>query len=108
MPSGSCWIKWVPSIIPSSMRFRTKLLLTFLIIVVSINGLSLLYFYRSTRALQIAELREKVLSIATGAAAVIDGNLHSTIKTREDETSAGYVQLRNLLRQLRDANRRKG
>jgi adenylate cyclase len=90
------------------MRFRTKLLLTFLAVVLAINGLSLFYFYRSTRALLIGELREKVLSISTGAAAIIDGDLHSTIKTREDEGSTPYVQLRDVLRRLRDANRRNG
>src|ERR1700682_5928405 len=90
------------------MRFRTKLLLTFLVIVLSINGLSLLYFYRSTRKLLVAELREKVLSISTVAASIIDANLHSTIKSKEDETSPAYVQLRDLLRKVRDANRRKG
>lgn len=90
------------------MRFRTKLLLTFLAIVLAINGLTLLYFYRSTRALQIAELREKILSVAASGAAVVDGDLHRTIKTPQDEQLPAYAQLRDGLRKIRDANRRQG
>jgi adenylate cyclase len=89
------------------MRFRTKLLLTFLVIVLTINGLSLLYFYRSTRSLLLAELRDKVLSIATTIATAVDGDLHSTIRTRTDENSDAYSRLQDTLRRLRDANRRK-
>src|SRR5207244_1535093 len=88
--------------------FRTKLLLTFLAVALTINGVSLFYFYRSTQTLLVGELGEKVLSIATGAAAVVDGDLHNTIQKREDESSEAYIQLRDLLRRLRDANRRSG
>src|SRR5205085_2893163 len=88
------------------MRYRTRLLLTFLLFILGINGLSLAMQYQLARRTMYDSLRAKALSVAATTATLIDGDLHSQLHTRDDENTPAYHQLEAALRRARDANRR--
>ncbi|HYX43093.1 MAG TPA: HAMP domain-containing protein, partial [Pyrinomonadaceae bacterium] len=88
------------------MSYRTRLLLTFLLFILGINGLSLAMQYQLARRTMYDSLRAKALSVAATTATLIDGDLHSQLHTREDENTPAYHQLEAALRRARDANRR--
>src|SRR5947209_3445506 len=88
------------------MSYRTRLLLTFLLFILGINGLSLAMQYQLARRTMYDSLRAKALSVAATTATLIDGDLHSQLHTRDDENTPAYHQLEAALRRARDANRR--
>jgi hypothetical protein len=88
------------------MRYRTKLLLCFLVTAVLSKGLSMAILYGLSRHYLFEEYRAKVLSIAATIASLLDGDLHKTIQSRTDESSEAYAKLQQQLRRARDANRR--
>ena len=88
------------------MSYRTRLLITFLLFILGINGLSLAVQYQLARRTMYDALRAKALSVAATTATLIDGDLHRQLQTRDDENSPAYHQLEAALRRARDANRR--
>lgn len=88
------------------MRFRTKLLLLLLSITVFTNGVCIAMVYFPCRRLIYDEIRSKVLSVASTAAVLLDGDLHQAIRKREDEAGREYARLEAMLRRVRDINRR--
>ncbi|HEX8178627.1 MAG TPA: adenylate/guanylate cyclase domain-containing protein [Pyrinomonadaceae bacterium] len=88
------------------MSYRTRLLITFLLFILVINGLSLAVMYELARRTTYNALRAKALSVAATTATLVDGDLHRKLQTRADEDSEAYRRLEATLRQARDANRR--
>jgi len=88
------------------VRYRTKLLATFLAVALITNGISLAVMDGLARHYLYDGYRAKLLSIAAGTAAMLDGDLLKQVDSRADENSPAYQQLRATLRRVRDANRR--
>lgn len=88
------------------MRFRTKVVLALSLLTIFTNGLLLLLSNRGASALHLAQIRSKVLSIATTAALSVDGGKQDQLRTTADESSESYRQLEETLRRVREANRR--
>ncbi len=88
------------------MSYRTRLLITFLLFIIGINGLSLAVQYELARRTMFDALRAKALSIAATTASLIDGDLHRQLQKRDDEDTPAFHQLETALRRARDANRR--
>jgi hypothetical protein len=97
----------VPSLRESArMRYRTKLTLMFVGGVLLSNALLFALLYTRSRDLLMAEARSKVMSIAATTAALLDGDAHKQVVSREDEKTPAYADLERKLRKARDANRR--
>jgi hypothetical protein len=88
------------------LRYRTKLLLVFLAVALGTNGLSLFVMDRLALHYLYESYRAKLLSITASTAVLLDGDLLDEVHSRTDENSPAYLQLRQTLRRLRDANHR--
>jgi len=88
------------------MKFRTKLIILFVIMALLTNGA--LFFINSWQAGRIlrAQIATTALSIAATASSVIDGDLHSQLNQAPEEDDRIYKELEAKLRKIRDANRR--
>lgn len=88
------------------MKYRTKLLFLFvgLALVTSLAVTTL--FYVKTRQYLYEQIQSKVLSIATGAALLIDVEAHERIREDADAEGEDYAAVVKSMRQIRDANRR--
>ncbi len=89
------------------MKFRTKLLLTFLVVGLLTNGISLGLLYYLARQSLYDFYRAKLLSVTVSVATMIDAEKLETVQTSADTHSPAYADLREMLRKVRDANRRK-
>jgi len=88
------------------MAYQKKLTLLLVAVSVFSCGMSAGLSYYKIRSLLLDQIRSKALSIATTAAALLDGNAHNEIRTRTDESSLPYREFALTLRKVRDANRR--
>src|SRR4051812_20165033 len=88
------------------MRYRTKLTLMFVGGVLLSNAMLFALLYTRSRDLLMAEARSKVMSIAATTAAMLDGEQHKHIQTRDDEKTPAFAELEDKLRRARNANRR--
>jgi hypothetical protein len=88
------------------MRYRTKLTLVLVGLVLAGNGMLFALMYLHARDVITEQLHSKVTSIAAGTAAVIDAEAHRGLRSRADEETDAYRQLVQTLRRVRDANRR--
>ena len=88
------------------MKFRTKLIILFVIMALLTNGA--LFFINSWQAGRMlrAQIATTALSIAATASSVIDGDLHSQLNQAPEEDDRIYKELEAKLRKIRDANRR--
>lgn len=75
------------------LKFRTKLLLTFLVVGLVTNGISLSLLYYLARQSLYEFYRAKLLSITAIAAAMVDGESLKSIQTAADSTKTEYVAL---------------
>ena len=89
------------------MKFRTKLLITLVAVALLTNGISIAVMYKLLRHYLYDGYRAKLLSITASIATMLDGDALKTIHGHADEASPAYQQLRQQLRRVRDANRRK-
>jgi adenylate cyclase len=89
------------------LRFRTKLLITGLTAGLLTNGTSLGLMYYLSRSYLYDGYRAKMLSITASVATMLDGDVFKTIRTRADENTPQYKEIDRLLRDTRNANRRK-
>jgi adenylate cyclase len=89
------------------VKFRTKLLLTFIVVGLLTNGISLGLLYYLARQSLYDFYRAKLLSITVSVASMLDGDSLKTIQTTADSNKPAYSELRDTLRKVRDANRRK-
>ena len=71
------------------MRFRSKVTLALLALVLVSNGLLLWLTFRGSSALLFQEIQSKVLSIAITAAVFMDGDRHERLHTQLDAASPG-------------------
>ena len=88
------------------MKYRTRLTFLLISLAVITGGVLVALSYWMTRDILVKEIQSKVLSIASTAAALVDGDLHQQIKTPEDQNSDAYRAIESRLRRFRDANRR--
>jgi adenylate cyclase len=88
------------------MRYRTKLALAMSLLVAFTGGLVLALYYHQSRAILFRQIQSQVLSVASTAAAEVDGDLLETIRSRGDEKSGAYATIERNLREMRNANRR--
>lgn len=89
------------------MKYRTKIYLSLSGMAVFSTVLALGIVYVETKRYFFKELQSKVISISATAAAALDPEMLQQIHSRQDEGSEAYIQLRDQLRKVRDANRRK-
>jgi adenylate cyclase len=101
LPSATEWER------RSRMRYRTKLLITLIGLVVIASGLLASINYLQCESLLRAEIHRKARSIASTAAALINPELVRAVQVRADENTPAYLRLEQQLRQVRDLNRRK-
>ncbi len=88
------------------MKYRSKLYLSLVFTALVSTALAMGINYTKTKELFLRELRSTVVSIASTTAAFIDGDVLKTIKTKEDESSSAYKQIREQLLKVKTANRR--
>ena len=88
------------------MRYRTRLFLLVILAVTISNLLLFCLMYVQTHKALFREIQSTAVSIAATGAAFLDGEQLAAIRTREDEDTANYRTNENLLRRIRDVNRR--
>lgn len=89
------------------MKYRTKLYLSFIGTALFSSYLALRIVYFETERYLFAELQSKVISVAATTATQIDPELLKQITSKKDEGSPAYLQIQQVLRKARNANRRK-
>lgn len=86
------------------MKFRTRLLLTFLAVGLLTNGISVgLLFYLARRSLYDF-YRAKLLSVTVSVATMIDAEKLKTVQTSQDPQTPAYADLLEMLRTVRNAS----
>ncbi len=94
-------------LIPASVKIfgslTTKLIFSFLFLVVLISGLTFLVTLRSTRGALLQGLRFQLTSVAGVMASQVNGDIVSTLKPG-DEVSGTFRQIRDQLRSMRRSN----
>jgi adenylate cyclase len=88
------------------MKYRTKLLVLFIVTALFTSGISLALLYHQSKQYLLEQMRSTLYSIASTAAAIMDVPKHEAIKSRPDEKSANYKEVEAFLRKMRDVNRR--
>lgn len=88
------------------MKYRTKLYLALAgtALISSLSGIGVLYYEFRNHAL--ADEQTKALTVAATTAALLDPEPLRAIHQRSDENSPAFIQLKKLLIDARDANRR--
>mgnify|MGYP001216089071 CR=1 FL=1 len=90
------------------MRVRTQLVVALGLLAGMTAALVAAVFFFGARDLLFRQIRSTVLSVAaTGAVNGIDIDAHERIRTPEDESGEDYAAIRERLRDIREANRRK-
>jgi len=87
------------------LRFRQKLQLLLILLVGISCGLLLWMSLRKANRLAFELIQEKVYSIAVSTAARIDGDKVARLNSPDQEDSPEYNELRDGLREVRDANK---
>jgi adenylate cyclase len=88
------------------MGYRRQLLICLIFLVLVATGLFAAACYHTCDALLRHEVHRKVHSIASTAALMIDPATLAAITARGDEAKPQYAQIAQVLRKVRDANRR--
>ncbi len=86
------------------MAFRTKLFLIVLTTVGVTCGFLFWLNLQSASKMSFRLIQEKVLAIAVSAAPHVDGDLHETLISSDQNNSPEYRTIRDRLREIRDAN----
>jgi hypothetical protein len=89
------------------MKYRTRLFVLVVALVVSSNGLLAFASHRQCDALLHQEVHRKLRSIAATAAVLVEPELVAAIRVRPDEARPEYGPLRAQLQKIRNANRRQ-
>ncbi len=91
------------------MRFGFKMFLIFMIFSLVISGLMVASFYvfvfQRAESELMSQMKNTAAGISKSLAAFVDGDLHETIQTREDEKGEAYKTIQSVLRKFRDTNR---
>jgi len=88
------------------LKFRTKLLITFLVVGLLTNGISLGLLYYLSRKSLYDFYRAKLLSITATTAATINVDNLKAVQSGAGADTPAYQELRAFLRKVRDVNRR--
>ncbi|MBF0560238.1 MAG: HAMP domain-containing protein [Nitrospirae bacterium] len=88
------------------MKYRSRLTVFLIALSLLITAVLFSVMYSRARTFLFKELQSKSLTVAATAAALIDGDMHGSIRERSDEGNEAYDAVRNILRRVRDANRR--
>lgn len=88
------------------MKYRTKVLACFVGLAVTTNAVLLTVEYAQTSRQLRHQIESQVLSIASTAALLLDGDRLASLASPEDQQSETYRDLELHLRRMRDANRR--
>lgn len=83
---------------------RTKLIAIFLLIISVVAGLTGVISYSRAKADLEDQLGVTLMSVARTGALMVDGDRHSLLKTRADEKTANYLEIRRKLEKIRDIN----
>ena len=89
------------------MKYRTKLFVLVVALVVVTNGLLAFASHRQCDILLHDEVHRKLRSIAATAAVLLEPDLVAKVRARSDESRPEYGLLRAQLQKIRNANRRK-
>lgn len=90
------------------MRFRTRIALIIAALVFGVTSLTLFSVLQLTERLLRRELGSHLLTLATTAALLIDGDQHATLQSPDQMTGATYRSIKALLIRLRKANAERG
>jgi adenylate cyclase len=88
------------------MKYRTRLLLLFSALALFASALVVALMYFGSRSHLRDQMNSTAMSIAATAATLVDPDLHESIVSTNDQTSAAYQRLEQVLRKARDQNRR--
>ena len=88
------------------MKYRTKLFLTFSLLVFISTSIALVTLYAESSKLLFTQIRGELLSIAVTTAASINGDEVESFQTKQSVNTSSYKKIDNKLRFIRDANRR--
>ncbi|MCH9630701.1 MAG: hypothetical protein S4CHLAM37_07050 [Chlamydiia bacterium] len=88
------------------MKYRTKLFLTFSLLVFISTSIALVTLYAESSRLLFAQIRGELLSIAVTTAASINGDEIESFQSKQSVNTAAYKKIDDELRFIRDANRR--
>lgn len=88
------------------MQYQKNVFLLLVLVAVGSVSISSTVAYFQSKQLVLEEIKTQARSLAASAATSISGDLHTTIKTRNDEQTEAYRTLVLQLRRIRDANRR--
>ena len=82
---------------------QTKLIVSFLILILVTSGLTFLFTYKETKQSLKEILQEELKTSAYMAAMQVDGDLHETLK-EGDETTPEFMSIYDKLNEIRKAN----
>jgi adenylate cyclase len=88
------------------LTYRKKILLTFVIVALVTNVVSMAVMYRLSHHYLFAGYQAKILSISATVATMLDGDELKTIRTAADANTPAYRRLKETLRRAREANHR--
>jgi adenylate cyclase len=88
------------------MKYRAKILATFLITIIFINSVTLLVMYYIASHYLFEEIGNNALSIAATTAAFVNSDEHKSIQNPGDEETIAYRRIKEILKKARDVNRR--
>lgn len=86
------------------MSFRSKLQTLLILLVGASCGLLLWLSLRKANQLAFELIQEKVFSVVVSAAPYVDGDAVASLREAGQDGSAGYLELAQSLREVRDAN----
>ncbi len=89
------------------MKYRTKLYMALVVTAVISTVLSLSIIHFQAKRLLLEELHTNVLSIAVDAANEVDPHMIQQVQLNKDVNSSEYQKTQNILRKIRDNNRRE-
>lgn len=86
------------------MSIRTKIHLSIIGLVLVISGGTNYVLYRTARQALFDEVRQRLSSIAADASLHINPSIHESLRSRKDESTAGYLRIKEELIRLKDSN----
>jgi HAMP domain-containing protein len=88
----------------SRLPLAGKMFVVCMLLALTASSVGNVLFYREASKCLRAESRHRLSSLASTIASQVSPSLHSRIRTRTDEQSPAYLQIKSLLRKARLAN----
>jgi signal transduction histidine kinase len=83
-------------------RLKTKLSIAFSLLAILISGVLTFASYLISRDKSHEDIRQRIRDIVSIAALQIDGDLHATLLSPEQESSPAYIQIKGVLQHIRN------